>query len=90
MEGKADAMTADLPHHMVTLAAGVIGNGLSHIAQRLPGLDLSQTQLHALLGGFHQIQPFFPDTSDTEHPGAVGIIAVQNGGDIHIDDIPVL
>ena len=60
---------------------------LAHVADGLPGLYFFQSGLNTLAGDFHQLLLFRRGLPDDEHPGGVGIVAVQNGGAVHIDDV---
>lgn len=87
MELHAHAVAAHFPDDGVAVFPRQPVNRFAHIAQGFPWLYLVQPGLNALPGDFHQLLLLRRGFPDDEHPGGVGIIAVQNGGAVHVDDI---
>ena len=90
MEFQAAAVAADLPYHGVAVFNGVLVDRIAHIAQKGPGLYMLKADLHALFGDPDQALSFLRYIADHEHSGGIGKVSVQDGGAVHVDDVPVL
>ena len=87
---ESNSVSANLTNHGVAVFVGMVGYRLCNIPQEAPRLDLLQSQLHALFCHLDQIGCLLAHLTDAEHTGGVGIIAIVNGGNIHIDNISFL
>ena len=87
MELHAHAVAAHFPDDGIAVLPGQAVHRFAHVADGLPGLYFFQSGLNTLAGDFHQLLLFRRGLPDDEHPGGVGIVAVQNGGAVYIDDV---
>ena len=53
-----------------------------------PGLQMGDGQLHRFLRHPHQLLRHGRQGAEGKHPGGVAVIAVYDGGAVHIDDVP--
>ena len=60
---------------------------LPHIAHESPGLHLRKALLHGLTCHIHQSAHRGIQFTEAVHARRIRIVAVQIGGDIHIDDV---
>ena len=88
MHGQTAAVAADLPHYGKAVLPGVVINIVSDVAQMAPGLQMGDGQLHRFLRHPHQLLRHGRQGAEGKHPGGVAVIAVYDGGAVHIDDVP--
>ena len=90
MEGKTDAVTADLFHDRVAVGACVGVDGVSDITQVAPRFCRCEPELYTLFRDADETLGALRDFSHFEHAGCVRIISVQDGGYVHVDNITFL
>ena len=90
VEGLADAVAAVVAHHAEAEAAGVRLDGRADVADRAPRLDRRDAALQALPRHPHQPLPGLVDLAHQEGGGAVAVHAVEEDGDVEVDDVAVL
>ena len=82
-------MAAELAHHRKALRVSIFVHRGAHIAQQPPRLHRSKACLQRLLGFLHQAALLVGHLADAEHARGVGIVAIQDGGAVDVDDITV-
>ncbi len=70
------AVPADLAHHSAAVGVSVLADGGADIAQKAPGLHLSQADLQALLRNLDHVGLLLVDLADAKHARRVGKISV--------------
>ena len=89
MELQPDSVTADLTNDGIAAAFDIFIDGVSHISEEFPRLDLLQALLKRLLCGVDKRFLFRADLTDAEHARGIGEVTVEIGGNVHIDNIAV-
>src|SRR5438093_9946750 len=87
VEDSPDAMAAEIAHHREAVRLGVALDGAADIAQGRAGAYRANTAHHGLIGYVHQLLCLHPDPSDREHPTGIAVPAVEDNGDVDIEDV---
>src|SRR5437879_3124593 len=82
-----DPMAAELSHHAVSVAFGVLLDGRPDVAQKSPVAHRIDAEPHALVGGFAQPPGLYRGLADIEHAAGVAVIAVLDHPNVDIEDI---
>src|SRR2546428_11593069 len=82
-----DPMAAELSHHAVSVAFGVLLDGRPDVAQKSPWAHRIDAEPHALVGGFAQPPGLYRGLADIEHAAGVAVIAVLDHRDVDIQDV---
>src|SRR5712691_1159799 len=82
-----DPMAAELSHHAVSVAFGVLLDGRPDVAQKSPRVHRIDAEPHALVGGFAQPPGLYRGLADIEHAAGVAVIAVLDHRNVDIEDI---
>ena len=84
------SMTTQVAHHTVVVLLGMLLDGTANLVDTMPGLGGFHTNLQALLGDAHQLFLLRSCLTYYKHTRGIGIVAVENRGEVHIDDIALL
>ena len=90
MEFQSHAVASHILHHCIAVLFHMVMDGLAHVSQISPWLHLLESLFHRFPGDAHQLLLFRSHIPDHKHTGGIGIIAVEDGGHIHVDDIALL
>src|SRR5260370_26388406 len=82
-----DSMAAELAHHAVALAFGMLLDRRPDIAEKRPWAHCIDAEPHALVGGFAQPPGLYRGLADIEHAAGVAVKAVLDHRDIDIQDV---
>ena len=88
MELQSDTVTAEVAHDGEAVTVGVLLDGVTQVAHkdiRLAAHLLAYFQ--TLPGYIDQLLLFGRRAADDEHAAGVGVVAVEDGGAVHIDDV---
>ena len=87
MEGIAYPMTSQVTHNTIAVFLAMLLNGMADISHESVGLGGLHAYLQALFCHSHQLFLLWRGLADDEHTTGVGIIAVEDGGEVHVDNI---
>jgi len=90
VEGVADAVTGQVADNAVAVLLTVLLDSVAYVADEAEGLGGLHAYLQALLGHTHQLFLLGCGLTDDEHAGGVGVVAVEDGGEVDVDDITLL
>src|SRR5712692_9774893 len=82
-----DSMAAELAHHAVAPAFGMLLDRRPDIAEKGPRAHRIDAEPHALVGGFAQAPRLDRGLADIEHAARVAVKAVLDHGDVDIEDV---
>ena len=83
-------MPTQVAHHTIVISLAMLLDGIADVAHETPGLGSLHAYLEALLGHTHQLCLLGTGLADDEHARRVGIVAIQDGGEIYVDDVAFL
>ena len=89
VEDPAETMTAEIANHRTALGLGIGLDGVADIAQGGAGLDHGDAAHHGLVGDLDQAPRLERDIADEKHAARIAVPAVDDGGDVDIEDIAV-
>ena len=87
VEFETHAVSAEVAHHSVTVFVGVLLDGVADVANKTIRLAGCDAHFEALLGYAHKAFLGGSSLADDVHTRSVGVIAVEDCGDVHIDDV---
>ena len=91
VEFQSYAMTAKVTNHGATVLVCIVGNGISQIAHKDVRLRAHLlANLQTLPSNVNQAFTLGCCLANDEHTAGIGIIAIQDGGTIHVDDVTLL
>jgi len=87
VELEAHAMTREVAHHTVAMLVGIGFDGAADVVHITPGAGGLDADFQALLG--HTDEPLLGRSglTDDKHARGVGIVAVEDGREVHIYNI---
>ena len=86
----SDAMTAQVANYSVAVFLGMFLHCLSYIAYITERFGCFGAHLKTLFGDTHKLFFFWSGLTDDKHTAGISIIAVYDGGHVHVDDISFL
>ena len=87
MKIDAHAVSAKLGHHAVAMLMRQLGHSRANITDIAPGLGSFNALQQALLSDSYQISGRLAHLANHKHAGGIGIIALVNRGNVHVDNI---
>src|ERR1700759_632513 len=90
MEHAAEAVPAEVAHHAHALRLHETLNGVADIACRGARLYRGNAAHHRLVRHFDQPFGFAGNRADRVHPAGIAIPAVDDEGDVDVDDVAFL
>ena len=90
MEFQADPVSAEFPDNRVPVTFCMFLNNSAYVSEKTPRLCGLDAFFQTFFRDTHQFLAIFRNFPDHEHTGGIGIIAVEDGGHIHVDDIALL
>ena len=86
----ADSVTDKGPHDAVAEPAGMRLDGVADDVDRKPGSDGGDAEIHGLMRDLNETAGRLVDRADTGHHRMIAVHAVQEDGDVDVDDVAVL
>ena len=86
----ADAVSAEVAHDGETVLVGMMGDGIADVADKTVGMTGLDADLQTFTRHIHQFLLLRRRLSDDEHTRGVGIISVEDGRHIDVDDVALL
>ena len=84
-------MSAQIPDHRASVLVGMFGNSVTQVTDKDVWFGTYLlANLQTFPGNIDQSLTLWSCLANDEHSAGIGIIAIQNGGTIHIDDITFL
>ena len=80
-------MAAQVAHHAIVVLVGMLLDGPAYLVDAVPGFGSLHTYLQTFFGHTHQLFLLRSGLTYYIHTRGVGIVAVQNGGKVDIDDV---
>src|SRR3954451_13576647 len=90
VEHAPEAMAAEIAHHAHALWLDETLDGVTDVAGGGAGLDGGDAAHHRLIGDFDQPFRLARDRTDHIHPAGIAVPAVDDEGDVDIDDVAFL
>ena len=90
VEQAAEAVAAEIADDAVTVLFGMALDRMGDIAEAIAGLGLLEAEHQAFIGDIDQLPGLQRNVADQEHPAGIAMPAVENWGNIDIDDVAVL
>src|SRR5688572_15600634 len=90
VEDAAEAVAAEIADDAVAIGLGVGLDGVADVAEMGAGPGGGDAADHAFVGHVDEAPRLYADVADQEHPAGVAVPAVEDDGDVDIDDVAVL
>ena len=83
-------MTAKVTNDAIVVLVSMFLDGLAYLVDAMPRFSSLHANLQALLGDTHQLFFLRSGLTDDKHSRSIGIVTVEDGREIDIDDIALL
>src|SRR5688572_24797703 len=87
VEDAAEAVAAEIADDAVAIGLGVGLDGMADVAEMVAGPGRGDAADHALIGHVDEAARLDPDVADQEHAAGVPVPAVEDDGDVDVDDV---
>ena len=90
MEGVAHAMTCQVTHDAIAVLLAMLLDGMANVTHKTERLRSLHAYLQALLGHPDKLLLLGRRLTYYKHTRGIGIIAVDDGCEVHVDDVTLL
>ena len=90
VEQPAEAVAAKIADDAVAIGLGMALDGVGNVAQAVAGPGLLDPQHQAFIGHVDQFPRLDRHVADQIHAAGVAVPAIEQGRDVHVDDVAVL
>ena len=90
MEVTPYSVTAQIAYHAIVILLGMFLDSLADVIDKTPRLGSLHSYLQTLLRDTHQLFLLRRCLTDDEHTRGVGIVTIEDSGEVDIDDVPLL
>jgi len=87
MKPLSDSMSAEFPHHAVSISLGVMLNGSADISKAGAGMNFANAKPKTFIGLFAKSPGLNGGGADMEHAAGIAMKSILNDSNVNIQDV---